>query len=93
MTLYQECSSHHDASNNMDPIEGPGVGRGGGDLISPFNIFIESLKIRFKKKKKKKRKQHEALLAIYGIATPFYRTLTSLLNIQFIRKSYGSELG
>ena len=67
-----------------------GVG-GGGELISPFNIFIESLKIRLKKKKKKKK--HEELLAIYGIAIAFYRTFTSLLNIQFIRKSYGSELG
>ena len=31
--------------------------------------------------------ENEALLVIYSIATPFYSTIMSLLNIKFIQKS------
>ena len=34
----------------------------------------------------KDRIKNEALIAIYDIATPFYRTIMSLLNIKFILK-------
>ena len=76
MTLYQDCSSHHDASDNMAPM--------GLSLFSLY-IFIEMLKIRFKK--------HEALLAIYGIATPSYRTIRSLLNIKFLKNLKALNVG
>ena len=55
------------------------------EFLPNLDVLIlgwSSLKVVQRSDKKK-----EALIAIYGIATPVYRTIMSLQNIKFIQKS------
>ena len=71
VTLYQDRSSHHDASKTIAHMLD-------GEVLISLYIYIEFEDLI---------KNDEALLAICGIATTFYRTIMSLLNRKFIQKS------